>query len=259
MAKVLSKAISDFTGSDLSELAQFGKVYLFETVASTQEIARSLVKKREPAIVIALSQTQGRGRFRRDWYSPPGGIYFSYLVFPDFSVKDKIVQLTLGSALVVAKGLEVLSGKKIELRWPNDLMLSGKKVGGILCETKDLGLIVGVGINLNQPFFPTNLSDATSFFLETNQEYDIGKALKMLFTLLTNHYQNFASSKFIDLLPEIKARQVLLNQRVRVELWLRRIEGTVIDLDDWGRLVLRTDPGQLITITAGKVHRIKSI
>jgi biotin-(acetyl-CoA carboxylase) ligase len=76
---------------------------------------------------------------------------------------------------------------------------------------------------------------------------------------LTNSYHDFALSKFTDFLPEIKKRQVLINQRVRVNLWLRRIEGSVIDLDDEGRLLLRTDPGRLITITAGKVHRIAHV
>lgn len=251
--------ISDFTGQHLSELAQFGKIYLFETVSSTQEIAKSLVSKKEPALVIALAQTRGRGRFNRDWYSEKGGLYFSYLFFPDFSVKAKTPQLTLFTALTLAQSLEKLINKKIDMRWPNDLILSGKKFGGILCETKGTGLIIGIGLNLNQTFFPASLPDATSLFIETNQEFEHGKIINTLLTALTNSYHDFASSKFVDFLPEIKKRQILINQRVRVNLWLRRIEGSVIDLDDEGRLLLRTDPGRLITIAAGKVHRIAHV
>lgn len=251
--------ITDFTGQHLSELAQFGKIYLFETVSSTQEIAKSLVRKKEPALVIALAQTRGRGRFNRDWYSEKGGLYFSCLTFPGFSVKAKTYQLTLFTALTIAQSLEALINNKIDMRWPNDLILSGKKLGGILCETKGASLIVGIGLNLNQTFFPASLPDATSLFIETNQEFENGKILKVLLTALTNSYHDFALSKFTDFLPEIKKRQVLINQRVRVNLWLRRIEGSVIDLDDEGRLLLRTDPGRLITITAGKVHRIANV
>jgi BirA family biotin operon repressor/biotin-[acetyl-CoA-carboxylase] ligase len=251
-----NKEITDFTGQNLSELAQFGKIYLFDNVSSTQAITKGLVGKQEPALVIALAQTRGRGRFNRDWYSGPGGIYFSYLTFPNFSVKDKIARMTLITALALVKSLESLTDKKIDLRWPNDLIISGKKLGGILCETKGPGLIIGVGLNLNQTFFPASLPDATSLFIETNREFEIGKILKILLTSLTDSYHDLALSKFAEFLPEIKKRQVLINQRVKVELWLRRIEGTVIDLDDNGRLVLRTDPGRLIAITAGKVHRI---
>jgi len=258
LANSLPTAVN-LTGTDLSELTQFGKVYLFETVASTQEIAKGLVSKREPAIVIALSQTRGYGRFRRHWHSPPGGLYFSYLTFPDFSVKHQLTQLTLCAGLRVAQGLEEITSQKIAMRWPNDLILAGKKVGGLLCETMGQGLIIGVGLNLNQQYFPAFLSDATSLFLETTQQFEISKVLKTLLTSLTNLFKDFASGKFGDFLPAIKERQVLINQRVRVELWLRRIEGTVIDLDDMGRLILRTDPGRLITITAGKVHRIRNV
>lgn len=259
MVNSLPAATINLTGTDLSELAQFGKVYLFETVASTQEIAKGLVSKGEPAIVIALTQTRGYGRFRRHWHSPLGGLYFSYLTFPDFSAKHQIAQLTLSAALKLAQVIESMSAKKVELRWPNDLIIAEKKVGGVLCTTKGPGLVIGVGINLNQQFFPERLPEATSIFLETNQQFEIGQVLKTLLTSLINLPKDFADGKFTDLLPEIKARQVFINQRVRVELWLRRIEGTVIDLDDLGRLVLRTDPGRLLTITAGKVHRIRSV
>ena len=151
-----NKEITDFTGQNLSELAQFGKIYLFDNVSSTQAITKGLVGKQEPALVIALAQTRGRGRFNRDWYSGPGGIYFSYLTFPNFSVKDKIARMTLITALALVKSLESLTDKKIDLRWPNDLIISGKKLGGILCETKGPGLIIGVGLNLNQTFFPAS-------------------------------------------------------------------------------------------------------
>ncbi|MFB0510007.1 MAG: biotin--[acetyl-CoA-carboxylase] ligase [bacterium] len=260
MEKLLStERFTDFTGPNLSELAQFGKVYLFETVSSTQDIAKKLVSKQEPALVIALNQTKGRGRFLRRWHSVHGGLYFSYLLFPDFSVKDKTAQMTMLISLAVAQTLESLSGQKIDLRWPNDIMISGKKLGGLLCEAKQNALIIGVGINLNQPFFPAFLSDATSLFIETNQNYELDKVLRLILTRCTNLYQEFNTGKFAQFLPEIKSRHILLNQRVRADLWLRRIEGNVLDLDDDGRLLIRTDSGRLLTITAGKVHRIKSV
>ncbi len=254
-----SNAITDFTGHNLSELAQFGKVYLFDTVSSTQEIAKGLVSKREQALVIALVQTRGQGRFHRIWQSGPGGLYSSFLLFPDFSVKDKIAQLTLLFSLALAKSIEEMTEQKVTLRWPNDLILADKKVGGLLCERKGPGLIIGIGFNLNQTFFPDSLLDATSLFIETNREYGITQTLHTILTSLTNFYKEFDSNKFAQFLPEIKSRQVFLNQRVRVELWLRHIEGTVIDLDDNGQLLLRTDSGRLMTVTAGKVHRIRNV
>lgn len=257
--QAITQEFNSFTGQDLAELTQYGKVYLFEKVSSTQEIAKRLVANKEPSLVIALTQTRGQGRFNRNWYSPLGGIYFSQLLFPEFSIKDRITQMTLAVTLIIAKSLETLINKKIAIRWPNDLILAGRKVGGILCVTKGPGLIIGVGVNLNQPFFPDDLPDATSLFLETNQKFEIGKVLKVLLNSLNDLYKDFAVVDFTDFLSEIKDRQILINQRVKAELWLRRIEGNVIDLDDYGRLVLRTDSGRLLTIAAGKVHRIRNV
>ena len=111
-------------------------------------------------------------------------------------------------------------------------------------------------MNLNQTYFPDNLSDVTSLYIEQEQEYEIGKTLIQLLTNISELYQEFIAGRFLKLLSEIKSRQVLINQRVRVDLWFRHIEGNFIGLDNEGRLVLRTDTGRLMTITAGKMHRI---
>ena len=251
-----TKTFTDFTGQNLSELTQFGKVYLFDTVSSTQNIAKGLIAKKEQALVIALNQTKGQGRFRRKWHSETGGLYFSQLLFPDISVKDKSAQMIMLVALAIARSLESLTNQKCELRWPNDIIFGGKKIGGVLCETKQEALIIGVGLNLNQTYFPTSLTDATSLYIEQEQEYEIGKILILLLTNISELYQEFIAGKFLKLLSEIKSRQVLINQRVRVDLWFRHIEGNFIGLDNEGRLVLRTDTGRLMTITAGKMHRI---
>lgn len=154
------------------------KIYRYNEVTSTQDVAykKAMGGERAGTVVVAESQTQGRGRLGRKWQSPKGGLYLSIILNPELSDKDS--KLTLTAAECVAR----IIGARCNLppstyhleptiKHPNDVLLNGKKAAGILAEMKDGHLILGIGINVN-----TLLKDlpegATSIFEETGRKSD---------------------------------------------------------------------------------------
>jgi len=161
------------------------KIKNFEKIASTQEIASKLFKKGEKpwTVVVAKEQIKGKGRGKNFWYSPRGGLYFSILL-PPLSIEDVEI-LTNLAAFFVAKVIFEELGEKIFIKFPNDLYLNGKKIGGILTENTICGneyySIVGIGLNTNIKDFPPFLKEkATSFYLETHKKINNQKMLKKI-------------------------------------------------------------------------------
>ena len=140
-----------------------------ESIDSTNEYLKDFVAAGEPRIVVAREQTAGKGRYARQWYSPPGeGLYVSYLLYPEWRVdRSPFLEILAGLAVVRSIGREAPSSLQIQLKRPNDVLISGKKVCGVLTETSTLQdrilwAIVGIGVNLYQKEFPEDLSQATS-------------------------------------------------------------------------------------------------
>jgi BirA family biotin operon repressor/biotin-[acetyl-CoA-carboxylase] ligase len=137
-------------------------VHYFERVGSTMDVVHALAEADAPAgtAVHAGEQLEGRGSRGRPWHSPPGGLWLSVLLRPDAVGGIEVVSLRVG--LAVAAAIEVQTGVPIQLKWPNDLMLEQRKVGGILCEARWQGgtlgwVAVGIGINV-QNAVPTELT-----------------------------------------------------------------------------------------------------
>jgi BirA family transcriptional regulator, biotin operon repressor / biotin---[acetyl-CoA-carboxylase] ligase len=156
-----------------------GPIYHFETTASTSDTAKSLGTRgaAEGALVVAETQTAGRGRLGRHWVSPPGtGIYASLLLRPPLP-PNELPQITLSTAVAMVRALTRAVGITPGIKWPNDLILKGKKLGGILTEMETESdqiryLVVGLGLNVNTPDFPPELADtATSLFLEEGRSF----------------------------------------------------------------------------------------
>lgn len=244
------------SGEMLSRLARFGRVCVLDTVTSTNDYAMSLIDRQEPALVIARRQTKGRGRFRRRWFSDDSSLVFSVLLFP------KAGTLALGgitqlAGLALCRAIEVTTGLRPVIRWPNDVLYDGRKLAGILCEARGVAVVVGVGVNLNQSEFPSNLPSPVSLYQILGERVD---GLALLEVFLAQLYESVArveKAGVSSLLPEIKERSAVLHTRVEVKTMLRRQVGTVIDLDADGRIVLRTDSGRLVVFNAGQVRQLR--
>ena len=162
-----------------------GKRILFiEEIDSTNEEARRLAKlgEKEGTVVIAASQTKGKGRAGNRWVSPNGGLYISIILKPYVSSSGLPI-VTLFSAVAVVRTIRGLTKLNASVKWPNDIIISGRKVGGILCEAAKSFIIVGIGINLNTSLgvFPSALKrQVTSLKFEFGANVDRDKITKIL-------------------------------------------------------------------------------
>jgi BirA family transcriptional regulator, biotin operon repressor / biotin---[acetyl-CoA-carboxylase] ligase len=150
------------------------RLYRFERVDSTMDVVHALAPEGAEAgtAVVALEQLGGRGSRGRSWHSPPGGLWLSMLFRPPSTGGIEVISLRVG--LAVADAVEPLLTELIRLKWPNDLMLGERKVGGILCEARWQGqalgwVAVGVGLNVRNAIPPELSHTATSFALERSQ------------------------------------------------------------------------------------------
>lgn len=163
-------------------------------IDSTSDEARRLVEKGmgEGVVIVADSQTKGRGRPGSIWFSPAGaGIYLSAIVKPHKNPKD-LSSITLIGARAVVKVIKKMAGCSAEIKLPNDVMVKGKKISGILVERMASGhLIIGVGLNANNsaPSFPDEIKDsATSLRIETGKNFDLEKLRSCLISELDKEY-----------------------------------------------------------------------
>jgi len=256
--------LSASDGALLTRLARFGKVYLFPTVTSTNDVAKKLAAEGAPALVAAETQTRGRGRFSREWLSTAGGLWFSMLIFPDIAA-ERIGLITLAAGLAVAQAVEKHTGLKPELLWPNDVLINGQKVCGILCESKGRAVIAGIGLNLNQTSFPPELPDATSLFLLSGKSHDRFEMILAICEEFRRRIAELKAESTLPLIDELKSRMPMLGHPVTVETsWVglgslapRQVLGTALDLTENGELLVQTQDGATRTFNAGKVTGVR--
>jgi BirA family biotin operon repressor/biotin-[acetyl-CoA-carboxylase] ligase len=212
----------------------------------------------EGALVTAESQTKGRGRLGRVWHSPTKeSLYFSLILRPRLA-PHRLPPLTLIAGIAVAEAIEAEKAV-VELKWPNDLLLGGQKVAGILTEMSCRGMaveqvVLGIGVNLNMSGFPPELEAmATSLRRSTGREIDRARFTARLCSHLERLYQRFLAEGPAPLLPEWRRRATLFGRTVEVLSSEGRVCGIAESLDDEGALILRTDKGP-IKIVAGEVE-----
>ncbi len=227
-----------------------GKVYYKEITESTNIDAKQAENAPDKSIFLADMQTNGRGRLGREWSSPKGcGIWMSILLKPENEISD-VSQLTLIAGLAVSR---VINGTVI--KWPNDVLMSNKKVAGILTEATLEGgrinhIIVGIGINVNNEDFPEELCDkATSIYIETGKVSDREKLILDITKEFFSIYDEFLQNGFSIFKEEYIDKCVTLNKDVYL-----------VNNDDKriAKAVGITDKGELIVETNGKEEDINS-
>lgn len=219
------------------------------------------IKNPDGALFVAEKQTAGKGRQGRVWTSPPGeNIYMSLLLWKPEIQPLSASQLTLVMGLSVAQGVEQLTGKRAGIKWPNDLVYSGKKICGILTEMKLKGqnpeyIVIGVGINVKQKKFPPELGDkATSLALEIGEEADRIEGIARIMECFEENYKKFLRTKDLSLMKE-DYESLLLNkdQQVRILEKNSQWQGTARGINDRGELLVEDSHGNLREILSGEV------
>jgi len=238
------------------------KIHYFSKVTSTNDIAKKLAVKeaKEGTVVIAEVQSRGKGRLGRKWVSPKGGIWFSVILRPKVSPQEAL-KLTFMTAAAVAKAIKKMFVLNAEVKWPNDVLLDGKKVCGILTEmsTRDDAVdfvVVGIGINanVNVDLFPEDLRSAvTSLKEEMAEEVELERFLRVLLEELEHHYKVFIRKEFDLILEEWRSLTKLLGAYVEVVSFEEKFEGWAIDVDSSGALIIRLRDGTLKKVISGDV------
>jgi len=235
-----------------------GRNFLFyPSLDSTNTLTLKLARKNAPhgTVVWAREQTAGRGRGNKSWYSPSGtGLYFSLLLYPPMPLFTWPL-LSLVTGVATAMTLEDKIGEFIELKWPNDIWVQGHKLGGILTENQGQAVVIGIGLNINQKIFPTELHQATSLFLVTQKLFRLEEVLADLLLYLERAYDAFFQGDN-SFLKEWRRRNMLKNKKVTIRSVNKIITGRVFDIDDHGALILETE-GKMCPIVSGEVLKME--
>jgi BirA family transcriptional regulator, biotin operon repressor / biotin---[acetyl-CoA-carboxylase] ligase len=239
----------------------------FDSLPSTNVEAarRAFEGAAEGLCIVASEQTAGRGRLDRQWLSPKdAGLYCSIILRPEFDQKVWPL-LTLMAAVVVRDTLLGVNTLKTDIKWPNDIMVNDKKLGGILAETVDTpfgrAVVLGIGINLKQISFPAELVGvATSIEAAAGQVENSRTFLEHLLDLLGRYYQILQGTTGAEeIVREWTSRSSYASgKRIRVANGEEILEGITRGLERDGALRVETDTGAIKTIRAGDVTNVRS-
>jgi BirA family biotin operon repressor/biotin-[acetyl-CoA-carboxylase] ligase len=240
-------------------------LHYFDELNSTNEKANELAANvEEGTVIIAGKQKKGIGRFSREWFSPEGGVYVSVILKPKISPVNSS-KITLITGIAVAKVIRKL-GLAAKLKWPNDVLIHGKKVAGILTsistkEGKIDYIVVGIGINANIDIstFPKELQEgATSLKEELKRGVSMEKIVGEVLYEMEINYEAFKEGNFTYLLTEWKRLSDTIGKKVKIKMRTEVIEGEAVGVNREGALILKLEDSSLKNIIAGECIHLRN-
>ncbi|OGN91696.1 MAG: biotin--[acetyl-CoA-carboxylase] ligase [Chloroflexi bacterium RBG_13_48_17] len=237
------------------------RLYYYQRLATTMKTAKELAKKGtvEGTVIIADTQTAGKGRLGRTWVSPEGSLAISIILNPSL---NNLPQLVMIASLAVVRTIKKVAGIQAQIKWPNDVLIKGKKVCGILIENEVKGYkvnfaIIGIGINVNlDPLvFPKIADIATSLSHELGAEVSKAALLSTLLPELEQLYLDVQAGA--PIYREWQKNMGMLGSRIQVKTGEAIEQGTAETVTENGSLVLRRSDGSIAEIVAGDVTVIK--
>ena len=246
-----------------------GKAVLsYKKIDSTNDSAYALAEGgiAEGTVVIAEEQTKGKGRHGRKWESPPkSGVYMSCVIRPEMA-PNEIAKITLVAAVAIAKAVRRFTGLEAMIKWPNDILVNGRKVCGILTEMKAeqdsiCFIILGIGINVNAPIadLPKGASSLKEELRRPSKRDNLSRVelTKKVLESLEEEYFRLRTKGFKPIIEEWRSLSALPGAKIKVLLPGRTIEGEAHDIDSDGSLVLRLDSGVLEKVSSGDVVMLR--
>ena len=222
-----------------------------ESTGSTQKIAHQLSNDDAPegTVVVAEEQVSGRGRMDRKWHSPKyTGIWMSIILRPNI-LPARAPQLTLLAAVAVVQAMEEVTGLVPEIKWPNDILINGRKVTGILTELQAEAdrinsVIIGIGINVNQESFPEDIEQtATSLLIEKGEAVSRTELIKSVFAQLEKLYSIYLENGFLPIKLLWESYAVSIGKTLKARTLTSVIEGRALGITDDGVLKIEDKDG----------------
>jgi BirA family biotin operon repressor/biotin-[acetyl-CoA-carboxylase] ligase len=237
------------------------EILFYDTVDSTNTVAEMLAEKgkAEGTVIIADSQVKGRGRLGRPWISPPGmNIYMSIILRPEIESKD-ITLITIMTAIVCTIALRKVTGLNVTIKWPNDLIISEKKIGGILTEVKIAYkrikyAVTGIGINVNMDSdaFIDEIKDiATSVKIETGAPCSRAEICRKILNEIDHWYELLKEMERNVLISEWQQLTSTLGREVKITTGKETFTGFAESINDEGMLIVKLPSGDLRLIRSG--------
>jgi BirA family biotin operon repressor/biotin-[acetyl-CoA-carboxylase] ligase len=246
----------------LKDMKNFNQVFTYDTIDSTNnEAKRSAINNNiSSGIFISEEQTEGKGRRGRNWISPLySGIWMSLLIRPNIHPKSASM-LTLMTGLAVTKAINNYTNLKAKIKWPNDIVVNGKKICGILTEMSSEMeyvnyVVVGIGINVNTDFFPEDITNiATSLKIEGKKKYSRKELLVNIIKEFEILYDEFLKNNDLELIREEYNRLcVNVDRDIKVEKSGEIIIGQGLGINSNGELIVKTKENTQIIVTSGEV------
>ena len=242
------------------------EIFFYDTVGSTNAVASEIAAKTvEGAVVLADTQSKGKGRLGRGWVSPPGvNIYMSIILRPDIRPRDATL-ITIMSSVACANALRKVTGLNVTIKWPNDLIIQKKKLCGILTELKTernkiIFAVAGIGINVNadiDDFSEDVKSIATSLKNETGIVYSRTEIVAETLNEIDRWYKTLKVMDRDTLLSEWKRLSSTLGREVLVVTGQGTLTGLALDLDSKGMLMIKLTSGEVKRISSGNVTIVR--
>jgi len=236
------------------------KIYYFEDLSSTMDNALQLGLSNAPegTLVLAEGQAKGRGRLGRNWFSPRyKGIYLSLILRPKIPPELNPL-ITLMAAVSICEAIREFLGLSVQIKWPNDIFIQNKKLGGILTELNaemDITrfVVIGIGLNVNNekkalPALATSLKEQYA-----HQEVDRIGLLKEILRQIESNYLLLQHQGSGPIIEKWRQHNITLGRRVKIEFQDKHLEGEAVDIDTDGGLLVRTDSGLTQKITGGNL------
>ncbi len=237
------------------------KIYVYNETSSTNDVALSLAEKynSEGIVILTEGQTKGRGRLGRTWFFLPQKCILCSIILKSNILSERLNLLTIGVSVAISKAIREVTSLLAYIKWPNDVIIKGKKVCGILAEKRKMktGFIVigfGINVNLNKEDLPPDLcGKATSLKMECSKKVSRVELVQKVLFEIEKVYLYLEKGEGSLMFEEWKEMSSILGKQVRAILQNEVVEGQALGIDPDGALILRLDSGISKRITEGTI------